>query len=173
MKYLVSELFDLVEKQPTKEGKIALLRENGVLVVKSILHMNFDPAVKFLLPEGEPPFKKETDKPMGYQTTTLMLELRRMYIWLQPNVNVNQIKKESLFIEMLEGLHHTEAELICLVKDKKLETRYKTITYDLVREAFPDVLPNPKPEEPKVKKTATKKSRKASEELQLGLEGSL
>jgi hypothetical protein len=165
MKYLVSELFDLVEKEPTKEGKIKLLRDNGVLVVKSILHMNFDPTVKFLLPDGEPPFKKETDKPMGYQTTTLILELRRFYIWFQPDVNINQLKRESLFIQMLEGLHYTEAELICLVKDKKLESRYKSITYDLVREAFPDVLPNPKPEEPKVKKTAVKKSSKALEEL--------
>lgn len=164
MKYLVSELFNLVEKEPTKEGKIKLLRDNGVLVVKSVLHMNFDPTVKFLLPEGEPPFKKETDKPMGYQTTTLMLELRRFYVWFQPDINIPAMKRESLFIQMLEGLHYTEAELICLVKDKKLETKYKSITYDLVREAFPDVLPNPKPEQPKVKKTATKKSQKALEE---------
>lgn len=165
MKYLVSELFDLVEKEPTKDGKVRLLRENGVLVVKSVLHMNFDPTVKFLLPEGEPPFKKELDKPMGYQTTTLMLELRRFYVWFQPDINIPAMKRESLFIQMLEGLHYTEAELICLVKDKKLESKYKTITYDLVREAFPDVLPNPKPEEPKVKKTTVKKSRKALEEL--------
>jgi hypothetical protein len=159
MKYLVSELFDLVEKEPTNEGKVRILRENGELVVKSVLHMNFDPTVKFLLPEGEPPFKKETDKPMGYQTTTLTLELRRFYIWFQPDINITQLKRESLFIQMLEGLHHTEAELICLVKDKNLESRYKTITYDLVREAYPDVLPHPKPQEQKVKKTALKKSR--------------
>jgi hypothetical protein len=165
MKYLVSELFDLVEKEPTKEGKIKLLRDNGVLVVKSILHMNFDPTVKFLLPDGEPPFKKETDKPMGYQTTTLILELRRFYIWFQPDVNINQLKRESLFIQMLEGLHYTEAEIICLIKDRKLEQKYPSITHELVMEAYPGLLPAPlpKPEPEKVvKKSRTKKSLQQS-----------
>ena len=131
MKYLVSELFDLVEKEKTKEGKLKLLRENDAIVVKAVLHMNYEPTVKFLLPEGEPPFKKETDQPMGYQKTTLILELKRFYVWLQPDINLTPLKRESLFINMLEGLHYTEAELICLVKDKELTKKYPSLTFSL------------------------------------------
>ena len=166
MKYLVSELFDLIEKQKTKEEKMALLRENGITVVKALLHMNYEPTVKFFLPEGEPPFKKEKDQPMGYQQTTLILELKRFYVWLQPDINLHQIKKESLFINMLEGLHYTEAELICLVKDKQLQTRYPSFTFEFVKEAFPDMVFTAEPKEaPKPKKSSVKKSSKALEVL--------
>jgi hypothetical protein len=68
-----------------------------------------------------------------------------MYIWLEPNINLSKIKKEQLFVQMLEGIHWTESEVICLAKDKALETRYKTLTEDLVREAFPNILPPAKP----------------------------
>ena len=164
MKYLVSELFDLVEKQKTKEEKIRLLRENGTLITKAVLHMNYEGSVKFLLPEGEPPFKKEKDKPIGYQQTTLILELRRFYIFFQEEVNVSKTKRESLFIEMLEGLHWTEAELICLVKDKKLQTKYPSLTFDLVTEAFPDMaFAQPVKELPPPKKSSAKKSKKVLE----------
>lgn len=164
MKYLVSELFDLVEKQKTKEEKMALLRENGVVVVKALLHMNYEPTVKFLLPEGEPPFKKEKDQPMGYQQTTLILELKRFYVWLQPDINLHPIKKESLFINMLEGLHWTEAELICLVKDKQLQTKYPSLTFQFVKETFPDMVFTAEPVEvAKPKKSTVKKSSKALE----------
>lgn len=164
MKYLVSELFDLVEKQKTKEEKINLLRQNGSLITKAVLHMNYEGNVKFLLPEGEPPFNKEKDKPMGYQTTTLNLELRRFYIFFQEDMNVSKAKREALFISMLEGLHWTEAELICLVKDKNLQSKYPSLTLELVTEAFPDMaFANPLKKEPPPKKSSVKKSKKVLE----------
>lgn len=158
MKYLVSEFFDLVEKQPTKEAKINLLRQHNNEIVRSILALNYNHNYKFYLPEGEPPFKKDTDKPMGYQETTLQLELRRFYVWTKLDANISNLKKESLFIQMLEGLHYTEAELICLVKDRKIDTKYKSLTEDFVREAIPDLLPPPLPKPEPEKKTRVKKS---------------
>lgn len=164
MKYLVSELFDLVEKAKTKDEKIRLLRVNECEIVKGVLALNYDPKFKFNLPEGRPPYRRDTDKPMGYQETTLNLEARRFYIWLTPNINLKRIKIESLFIEMLEGLHYTEADLICAVKDKQLTTLYGSITEELVRETFPNLLPPPiiKEEAPKAK---SKKSKAVSLEV--------
>jgi hypothetical protein len=43
-----------------------------------------------------------------------------------------------MFIQMLEGLHPREAEILCLIKDKKLTTKYK-LTYEVVKEAYPDI----------------------------------
>jgi len=165
MKYLVSELFDLIEKQKSKEEKIGLLRQNGELITKAILHMNYEGNVKFLLPEGEPPFKKEKDKPMGFQETTLALELRRFYIFFQEDINITKLKREALFIAMLEGLHWTEAELICLVKDKNLQSKYPSFTLEFITEAFPDMaFVNPLKKEPPPKKSSLKKSKKVLED---------
>lgn len=162
---LVSEIFDLVEKEPSKEGKIFLLRKHQLPILKAILHMNYEGSVNFMLPEGTPPFKKEIDTPIGYEKTTLNMELKRLYIWLQPNINISRLKKESLFIEMLEGLHHTEADIICLAKDKILHSKYPSLTMDLTKEAFPDIVytqPIVKELE-KPKKSRTKKSSKQLE----------
>ena len=160
MKYLVSELFDLVEKAKTKQEKITILKMNECEIVKGILALNYDPNLKFNLPSGRPPYKRDTDKPMGYQETTLNLEARRFYIWLTNEQNIKKLKKESLFIEMLEGLHYTEADLLCAVKDKELTTLYSSLTEDLVREVFPNLLPPPIPKAEPVKKT--KKSKAVS-----------
>jgi hypothetical protein len=103
------------------------------------------------LPEGEPPFRKDTDKPIGYNESSLQLELRRFYVWLDPRTNLPKIKKESLFVNMLEGIHWTEAEALCLAKDRKLHTKYKSLKEDMVREAFPLAL-TPKPVEMKKEK---------------------
>ena len=166
MQYLVPEFLDMVEKLPTKEAKIGLLRQFNNDVVRTMLRFNFDYNLKFNLPEGEPPFNKITDRPIGYQQTNLQNELRRMYIWVNnTDPNLSQLKRESLFVGMLEGLHHTEAELICMVKDRKLETKYPSITHELVMEAYPGLLPAPlpKPEPVKAeKKSRTKKSLQQS-----------
>lgn len=141
MKLILPEIFEQVEKAPTKEEKINILRRWKSLPMYDILKINFDPNVKFQLPEGEPPFKKDKDLPVGYGDTNLYKEARRFYIWIDPNVNLNKIKKETLFIQMLEGLHWSESELICIVKDKKLSEKYKSLTADLINEAFPGLLP--------------------------------
>ena len=141
MSLIFSEVLDLVDKAKTKEEKIGLLRKHSMPAYKGILRINFDETISMGLPPGEPPYKKEGGRPIGYQETNLITEFRRFYIWLDPKQNLPKIRKEKLFIEMLEGLHMSEAEIMCLVKDRDLEKKYKTITYDVVREAFPDLLP--------------------------------
>ena len=141
MNLLLSEVLEQVDKLKSKEEKINMLRNYGAPAYKGVFRINFDESVSMGLPEGEPPFKKEEDKPMGYQETNIIQEFRRFYIWLDPNQNLPKIRKERLFIEMLEGLHVSEAQILCLAKDRQLQSKYKSLTYDLVREAFPDLLP--------------------------------
>ena len=120
---------------------IDLLRQYDRPDFITVIRLNFDPNLSLDLPEGEPPFKKELDVPMGMSHTNLLKEVRRFYIWLDKNTNLPKLKKESLFINLLEGLHWTEAEALILAKDRKLTKKYKTLKEDLIREAFPFALP--------------------------------
>lgn len=145
MNLLVPEILDLVEKTKSKADKVQVLKQNETPGVRGILRLNFDTNVKFDLPEGEPPYKKDKDRPIGYQPANLITEVKRFYIWVDPKQNISRLRKEQLFVEMCEGLHYTEAEVLCLAKDRKLKERYKGLNEDLVREAFPGLIP-PKPE---------------------------
>ena len=151
MKTSVPQVFEEVEKAKTKEEKIKILRAYESLPLKGILELNYHPAAKMDLPPGEPPFKKDTNTPDGYSDSNLYVEFRRFYIWTKPS-NLNKIRKESLFIQMFVGIHWKEAELICLAKDRKITKKYKSIKEDLVREAFPNLLPLPEPKADPVKK---------------------
>lgn len=152
MKTTVPQIFEEVEKQSSKQKQIEILRSYDNQVLRGILELNFIPQYKLLLPEGAPPFKRDDRTPDGYSETNLYTEFRRMYIWLKPDTNVSKVKREQLWIQMLEGLHWKEADLLNLMKDKKITSKYKSITYDLISEAFPGMLP-PKPVEKEVKKT--------------------
>jgi len=138
---LVSEIFDKVEKTKGRQQKISTLQQLQNQAVFAILQINYNPTYVMNLPEGEPPFKKEEDRPEGYQQTNILNELRRFYIWLDPNQNISNLKRESLFIEMLEGLHLSEAKILVAAKDGLLTKLYKSITEKLVRDSFPELLP--------------------------------
>lgn len=148
MHLLISEVLEAFDKAKTRQEKLLILKKYETPVLRGIMRINFDPSVVMQLPEGEPPFRKVPDIPIGEQQTKLEAEYRRFYIWLDPKVNIPKIKKEKLFVEMLEGLHISEAEILILVKDKKLHKKFKTLKEDIIREAYPTTLP-PKPVEVK------------------------
>ena len=158
MRHLVNEVYDMVEKQANDLDRINLLRNHAVenMVVGHFLNYNFNPNIKFLLPEGTPPFNNE-EKPAGMEDTTLEREFKRFYIWLDPNQRMTRMRREQLFIEMLGGLNIEEAKLVCIVKDKKLQEKYPSITEKLVRETFPNLLPPAIIEEPIKKRGRPKK----------------
>jgi hypothetical protein len=166
MKTSVPQVLEEVEKAPTRELKIKVLKSYDHVVVRGLLRINFDENIKMSLPEGEPPFKKDTSVPAGYSETNLFTEFRRFYIWLNKDVNITQIRKEQLFIQMLEGIHWSEAELVCLAKDGRIQTKYKSVKEDLIREAYPELMPpkaiQVKTEEQKAKPAKKKASLDAS-----------
>ena len=91
-----------------------------------------------MLPEGEVPFEKN-EVPVGTDHTSLRKEWRNLYHFVKGgNDSLSKTRRESMFIQILEGLHPTEAELLCLIKDKQLATKFK-ITKANVDAAFPDI----------------------------------
>ena len=134
----VHEILELVDKQRTKAKKIEILQEYDDLALKAILIWNFDPTAISVLPEGPVPYK-ENEVPIGTDHTSLRREWKNLYHFVKGgNDRLSAIRRETMFVQMLEGLHPEEAKIVCLVKDKDLESRYK-ITYDMVQQAYPDI----------------------------------
>ena len=134
----VHEVLDLVDSQRTKAKKIQILQEYTDDALKAILIWNFDPTAISIIPSGPVPYK-ENEVPVGTDHTSLRREWKNLYHFLKGgNDSLSTMRRETMFIQMLEGLHPEEAKIICLVKDKDLESRYK-ITYEIVQQAYPDI----------------------------------
>lgn len=161
MKTTIPQVLEEVEKAKTHEEKVATLVSYNTTQLRGILNMNYNPALKFNLPEGTPPFKNDVERPLGYTETNLYTEYRRFYIWLTPN-ELSKTKREHLFIQMLEGIHSTEAELVLLVKERKLTHKYPSVTPEVIRAAFPELLPEVLVEIPKVEKPKKEPKAKAA-----------
>ena len=135
---LLSEVLTKVSKQRTKAKKIQVLKENESLHLKAVLIWNFDDTVVSVLPEGEVPYNKN-EAPAGTEHTYLAHEWKVLYNFVKGgNDSLRSVKREQLFLQLLEGLHPDEADIICLVKDKNLTEKYK-LTQPVVEEAFPDI----------------------------------
>ena len=137
MKLLMHEVLQKVSNAKTKAEKIKLLQEYNTQALRSLLIINFDDSIVSLLPPGEPPFEKN-NAPEGTEHTRLEHEARLLHHFFKGGSNVKQAKREQMFIQMLEGLHEGEAEVLCLAKDKKIGKRWK-ITKQCVEEAFPQI----------------------------------
>ena len=135
---LQSEILQAVSSAKTKASKINLLREYRNPALVSLLIWNFDESIKSSIPDGEVPYT-QSDKPIGDGISRLVSNQRMFYNFVEGgNVDLTRTRRESLFIELLESLHKDEAELLCLVKDKKIGSKYR-ITRNVVAEAYEDI----------------------------------
>jgi hypothetical protein len=135
----VHEILAHVSKQKSVAKKVEALQEYRNDALTAVLIWNFDDTVYSLLPEGEVPFNKN-EVPVGTDHTSLRREWKNLYHFIKGgNDKLSKTRRESMFIQMLEGLHPEEADVICLVKDKNLGTKYK-LTKDHVAKAFPDIV---------------------------------
>ena len=161
------EVLDLVSRQRSKAKKIEVLRKYEDISLKVILIWNFDESVISVLPPGEVPYTgyDEQNSYSGTLSTKLSHEVRKMhetgsfslgasdqqghttirreskhfYQFVQGgNPNMNNIRRETMFINILEGLHPLEAEIVASCKDKELQNVYN-ISKEVVAEAYPDI----------------------------------
>ena len=135
-KELISEIFTKINNAKDKPKKIEVLRRYDTPGMRMILKGAFDPKIEWELPEGTPPYI-ENEAPAGTEHTYLEVEARKLYNFAKGGNNtINKIRKETLFIQMLEGLHASEAKVLIDVKNKSLNKTYKGLTSDMVKEAF-------------------------------------
>ena len=137
---LVSELFKAVHGKKDKKGKADRLAQHKRDDVKALLIWNFDKQIRSAIPEGEVPYKKNEAPINSGGHTRLVHEWRTLYNYVRGgNDKISQMKREPMFIQLLEGLHESEAELLMLVKDKNLQSKYR-ITRALVEEVFDEIV---------------------------------
>jgi len=135
-KQLVSEIFTKVNNAKDKPKKIEVLRQFDSPGLRMILKGAFDPKIEWDLPEGTPPYI-ENEAPAGTEHTFLEIEAKRLYNFaVGGNDQLNKIRKETLFIQMLEGLHADEAKVLLDIKNKSLNKTYKGLTSEMVKEAM-------------------------------------
>ena len=134
----MNEIFDLVSQQKTDAKKVAILQEYECDILKSLFIWNFDDSVISLLPEGKVPYKPN-ENPLGTDHSSLRREQRSLYNFVKGgNDALSTIRRETIFIQMLEGLHPKEADIIVAVKDGDLEDMYD-VPFEVVEEAYPDI----------------------------------
>ena len=136
---LLSEILRKVSNAKTKKEKIDLLREFNTPALRMLLIWNYDDSVVSEIPEGDVPYTPN-EAPVGTDHTRLEQEYRGFYRFVKGgDPKLKALKRESMFIQLLEGLSAEEAELLCLIKDGKLTSKYKLITKAVVSEAFPQI----------------------------------
>ena len=160
----VYEVLELAAKQRSKVKKVDVLKTYDHISLKSIFIWNFDESVISMLPEGDVPYGDSDDQSIysgtlseniakearggesatgqdldGRGKTSLRREYQNLYHFIKGgNDSLSSIRRETMFINMLRGLHPREAEVLILVKDKRLSDRYN-ITLEVVKEAYPDI----------------------------------
>jgi len=165
---LIFEIFNLASKQRSKAKKVEVLQKYNHDALRMLLIWNFDESIISALPEGVVPYSGYAEQTTSsgtlstkiteearrmYETgsfsigtsdksakTTLRKEYKHFYHFIRGGNNgLSSIRRETMFINLLEGLHPLEAEILCLVKDKKLSDKYN-ITQEIVSEAFPQIV---------------------------------
>jgi hypothetical protein len=163
----VFEVLDLVSRQRTKAKKVEVLKKYQDASLKSVLIWNFDESIISTLPQGEVPYSGFDDQNVYSGTlttrideavrkmhetdsfslgsgdtqghTTIRREAKNFYRFVKGGQDaLSTVRRETMFINILEGLHPLESEILILIKDKKLVDKYK-ITKEIVSEAFPDI----------------------------------
>ena len=162
----VFEVLEAASKQRTKARKIEVLQKYAHNSIMAVLIWNFDESVISLLPEGDVPYGNTrednsvtgtlSDKindavsmmaesgstSLGSQDqgkASIRKEFTKFYNFLKGgNSGLSSLRRETMFINILEGLHPLEAEILILTKDKRLTDKYK-ITKDVVSAAYPQI----------------------------------
>ena len=138
MKLAVSEILEKANALKTKKERIDYLRSNDNVALRGIIQLALDPKFVWALPIGTPPYKPYN----GVDNEGVLYnEMRRLYIFLEGgHPTLKQMRREQLFIQLLESVTPKDAEMLIAVKDKKLP--YKGITRDVIQEAFPGLINN-------------------------------
>lgn len=136
------EIFKQIDEAPIKKDKIAILHKYSSAGLKAILGHTYDPNVKWLLPNTDPPYTPLPEN--ADQESRLVSELRKLYLFVEGDTdtqrNLKQAKREELYISMLEVIDPNDAKIVLAMKTGKLP--YKGLTRNLVAEAFPNIAKN-------------------------------
>ena len=143
----VVETLEMVGKAKTREEKKQILLDRENFATKAILQLNYHPDVKWKIPKGAPPYTPSDNQ----ADASLHFEVKKLDYYVDPSPhNIPMLRRESMFVQLLERLDPKDAKLIIAMKDKKIT--YKGLSYKLVKDTWPDLLPDIEEEITKTKK---------------------
>ena len=123
---LMNEIATKINNAKDKPRKLKVLQDNDSVALRQVLKGAFDPSIEWLLPKGDVPYTPN-DAPVGTEHTMLRQEAKRLYLFTKGGDNtLSQNKRETLFVQMLEGLSAEEAEFLVTVVNKKDKESYCT-----------------------------------------------
>jgi len=129
-KYITEVLKELNDNPKLFESEYKKGGDGGPLGL--LFKHSYEPENKFLLPEGEPPFKPSTE-PMGMTPTPFISQIKKFNIFMR--TDISDTKREIAFVQMLESIHPDEAKILIAVKDQKLQELYPKLTPQVIMKA--------------------------------------
>ena len=133
----VPAIFKEISEAKTHLEKVKILKNNRNPMVDLLMELTFSKNIKINLPEGKPPYLKTGEADL-YNATLLYANRKQIELFINDNsAHIPQIKREQLFIDLLENLDIKEADLLCEIKDKEL-TSYPGITKKVISKVYPD-----------------------------------
>ena len=133
---LISEVLTKVNNAKDKPKKIQVLKDYDNLPLRQVLKGAFDPKIEWDLPAGDPPYIAN-EAPIGTEHGLLRNEAKRLWYFVKgANNELTKTQKETMFIQMIEGLHKDESKVLLGMKSKSLNKMYKGLTESVVKEAF-------------------------------------
>ena len=133
---MMHEIATKVNNAKDKPRKLKVLKEHDSVPLRQVLKGAFDPKIEWVLPPGDVPYTAN-DAPVGTEHTLLHMEAKRLYLFTKGgDGSLTSKKRETIFIQMLEGLCAEEAEFLVSVVNKRVNNDYKGFTANLVKEAF-------------------------------------
>lgn len=133
----VAEIVVKLKGAKTKTERVQILKDNDCAALRGIIRMNFDESLTLSLPKGRPPFKV-AEVPDGFAKTTLKSSAKGWYVFVKDlSPGIKQSKRETMFIQLLESLDKSEAEILLSAKDRSLDLG---ITKKVINEVFPGLI---------------------------------
>jgi Family of unknown function (DUF6433) len=137
MSLTIAEIVGKLKRAKTKNERVQILKDNDCAALRGIIRMNFDESLALSLPKGRPPFKSTT-VPDGFAKTTLKASAKGWYVFVKElSPNVKQSNREAMFIQLLESLDKSEAEILLSAKDGELDLG---LTKKAINEVFPGLI---------------------------------
>jgi hypothetical protein len=134
----VVETLEMVDEAKTRDEKREILKSRDNYATRALLQLNFHPDVKWHIPRGAPPYtpSQEADSTEG----SIHFEVKKLNYFVKGGGHdLSMLKRESMYVQLLERVAAKDAKLLISVKDQNLS--YKGLSYKLVRDVWPDLLP--------------------------------
>lgn len=136
--FQVFEIIEKIEKVKTKEERVNILKTNDIMPLLDVLRGTFDDSIQWNLPDGEPPYTPALPESVPSSLLKQHLKFKYFVKGFKESDSLNKIRREKMFIDILESIHPKDAEVLIAMINKKSPS--ESLTKDVIQEAFPGLI---------------------------------